>query len=95
MSVERRWSVRGFDWDEANEEHIARHGVTPGEAEEVFLRRMLVTRSRRGRYLVLGQSGAGRHLSVIVERRSGGLVRVVTVRDMSDAERRLYARKRK
>jgi hypothetical protein len=25
-----------FDWDEANEEHIARHAVTPEEAEEAF-----------------------------------------------------------
>jgi uncharacterized DUF497 family protein len=25
-----------FDWDEANEEHIALHGVTPEEAEEAL-----------------------------------------------------------
>ena len=25
-----------FEWDEANEEHIARHGVTPEEAEEAL-----------------------------------------------------------
>jgi uncharacterized DUF497 family protein len=24
-----------FDWDEANLRHVARHGVTPEEAEEV------------------------------------------------------------
>jgi hypothetical protein len=26
-----------FDWDEANQDHLARHGVTPHEAEEVVL----------------------------------------------------------
>jgi hypothetical protein len=25
-----------FDWDESNTDHIARHGVTPVEAEEVI-----------------------------------------------------------
>jgi hypothetical protein len=25
-----------FDWDDANEEHLARHGVTPEEAEEAL-----------------------------------------------------------
>ena len=25
-----------FDWDEANESHIARHNVTPEEVEQVF-----------------------------------------------------------
>jgi hypothetical protein len=34
--MERRWGIGGFDWDDANEEHIAQHGVTPAEAEEVF-----------------------------------------------------------
>jgi len=27
------------DWDDANVEHIARHGITPEEAEEVLLDR--------------------------------------------------------
>jgi hypothetical protein len=31
---------REFDWDDANEEHVARHGVTPPEVEEVFLARV-------------------------------------------------------
>jgi hypothetical protein len=27
----------GFDWDRANIGHMARHGVTPAEAEQVML----------------------------------------------------------
>jgi len=26
-----------FEWDKANREHVARHGVTPEEAEEAIL----------------------------------------------------------
>ena len=29
----RSWEI--FDWDEANRKHLADHGVTPSEAEEV------------------------------------------------------------
>lgn len=92
--MERRWGVQDFEWDEDNEEHIARHGVEPAEVEEVFFFRFSVRRGRQGRYVVLGRSAAGRHLSVVVERKGGGLVRVVTARDMSPAERRLYARRK-
>jgi hypothetical protein len=93
--VERRWGVREFQWDEENEAHIARHGVTPPEVEEVFFGRIAVKRSHSGRYLVLGKSGAGRYLAVVIEKLGGGWARVVTARDMASAERRLYAKRRK
>lgn len=93
--MERRWGVRDFEWDDANEEHIARHGVTPAEVEEVFQGRIYVKRAGGGRYAVLGRTGTGRHLVVIVLRRGGGLVRVITARGMIEWERRLYGRRRK
>lgn len=93
--MERRWGVGGFDWDEENEDHIARHGVIPAEAEEVFRGRVYVKRSRRGRYFVLGRSAAGRYLALAVERFEGNVVRVVTARDMGTSERKLYLARRK
>jgi hypothetical protein len=69
--------------------------VEPAEAEEVFLGRLYVRRTRLGRYLVLGRAGTGRLLFVIVERKPGGVIRVVTARDMDASERRLYERRRK
>lgn len=92
--MERRWGIRDFEWDDDNEEHIARHGVTPAEVEEVFFFRFSVRRGRQGRYLVLGRSAEGRHLSVVIEKKGGGWVRVVTARDMSQVERRLYAKRK-
>ena len=93
--MERRWSVREFQWEDANEEHISRHGVTSAEVEEVFFSPIAVKRIHSGRYLVLGRSGAGRFLAVVIEKLGGGWARVVTARDMAPAERRLYARRRK
>jgi uncharacterized DUF497 family protein len=93
--MERRWGIGGFDWDDANEDHIARHGVTPPETEEVFRGRVYVKRSRGGRYFVLGRSGAGRYLALAVERYEGNVVRVLMARDMSQWERKLFLSRRK
>ena len=48
-----------FDWDEANRGHIAQHGVTPDEAEQVIANRPVDTKVQlRGgeeRYLQVGE----------------------------------------
>ena len=93
--MERRWNVRGFEWDGVNEEHVARHGVRPQEAEEIFLGRLHLMRGRRGRYVVFGRTGAGRGLLLVVTRRENGRVRVIKARDMTDRERRLLQRRGK
>lgn len=85
--------IEGFDWDKRNIDHIARHNVEPEEAEEVFFDKPLIRRSRDGRYIALGQSWAGRYLAVVFELRPGNIIRVITARSMTKAERRLYRRR--
>lgn len=50
-------------------------------------------RTRGGLYLVLGQTAGGRYLAVVLAPLGGGLWRVVSARDMNDAERRRYRRR--
>lgn len=81
--------IRELVWDEGNEAHIARHGVEPDEAEDVcFSPRSLSVRMRRGRYRVIGQTAAGRYLTVILDSEEAGTFYVVTSRDATDPERR-------
>ncbi|MFA0768985.1 MAG: hypothetical protein OXFUSZZB_002313 [Candidatus Fervidibacter sp.] len=80
-------------WDEENERHIARHGVSPEEVEEVCFGRRLVWRKGRRRYLVLGQTETGRYLAVFIDRLWGYCFRPVTARDMTVREKRLYRRR--
>ena len=80
--------VDDIDWDLASVEHIARHGVEPEEVEAVVYGRFGVTRSRSGTYRLIGQTGAGRWLTVILAPRGDGVFAVVTARDATDAERR-------
>jgi len=72
----------GFDWDEANITHIARHDVTPQEVEQAYTNDPLIvlaTLSRSGeeRVLCAGRTDAGRPLQFVYTIRRGR-VRVVT-----------------
>ncbi len=86
-----------FDWDDANLEHIARHGVEPGEAEEA-LTDPSATRAgtyrgpsgeRRGS--IVGKTEDGRVLFVVFTFRRGA-VRVVTARNADATEKSRYHR---
>ena len=86
----------GFDWDEANEVHILRHGVLPIEVEEAVSPKNVVLRARavkrEQRWKLFGKTFAGRYLVVVftVRRR---LFRTVTAYGMNASERRTYAPK--
>lgn len=88
----RSWRVRLFDWDDGNIDHIAEHGVEPGEAEEIFQGKLYVRRTA-GRYIVLGVTATGRALFTVLERHPGPVVRFITARDMNDKERKLFQRR--
>jgi uncharacterized DUF497 family protein len=70
-----------FDWNEANIAHIAEHGVTPQEAEEVITNSPLdIDYSERNgeiRIRQVGETAARRYLVVISTLRNGK-TRVVT-----------------
>ena len=86
--------IEGFQWDERNEEHLLkRHGVTPEEAEDVFYTDPYFRRGRDGTRYVYGQTEAGRYLFVVYLDLGGGIVRVISARDMKPRERRLYLRR--
>jgi len=61
--------------------------------EEVFAGDHKVRRTRQKRYIALGKTLDGRLAFVVFRRLSGGLVRVITARDMDANERRLFRRK--
>ncbi|MBI2919302.1 MAG: BrnT family toxin [Chloroflexi bacterium] len=83
-----------LDWDDRALHKIAAHRVSTAEvAEVVFGSRHLVVRVARSRYLVYGQSDAGRYLKVVLDKGEGRRFHPVTAYDMDEADRRLYHRK--
>ena len=94
--IDRLLRCRGFDWDEANAPKIwKKHKVSPIECEQVFFGLPLIAghdEKHSGvetRYYLLGQTDAGRRLFLVVTVREG-LLRVISARDMSRKERRIY-----
>jgi uncharacterized DUF497 family protein len=85
--------MSGFDWDDANRAHIARHGVSVAEAEEAACGETLdlASYSVDGelRFEDIGATLSGRVLKLITTDRNG-LVRVVTAFDAPIALKKLY-----
>jgi uncharacterized DUF497 family protein len=75
--------------------HIAGHGVTPAEVDEVVFnaatRWAVDNRNRRGRLVARGTTAAGRLLVVVCDSPTAGASSYpVTARPMSDRERRRF-----
>jgi uncharacterized protein len=91
-------AIHEFIWPGERVEHIARHGVTPEEVEEVCFGNPLVLRAKsKGKnplYYILGQTMAGRYLFCLVIRFPDGRGYPVTAREMKTKEKQRY-RKRK
>ena len=82
-----------FDWDEANANHIVRHGVKRDEVEAVIANDPMeldaVIRKGESRRLCIGKTDAGRVLTVVYTIRNKK-VRVVTAYPANRDQRRLY-----
>jgi uncharacterized DUF497 family protein len=82
-----------FDWDAANVEHIARHGVSSRECEEAYRNGPVVIehqrRRRERRRLCLGETNRGRLLTFVVADRRGK-IRFVTAFPMPPKQREIY-----
>ncbi|MFH1856217.1 MAG: BrnT family toxin [Candidatus Omnitrophota bacterium] len=86
----------GFQWDEANfEKNWLKHQVTASESEQIFFNQPLiiaddVTHSKdEERYYALGKTDEQRMLFVVFTIRRN-LIRVISARNMSKKERRIY-----
>ncbi|MBU1000797.1 BrnT family toxin [Patescibacteria group bacterium] len=86
-----------FNWDQANlEKNWRKHKVHYKEAEEVFLNKPLsirkdITHSQKeNRYAALGTTNNSRELYIVFTIRKGNTLRVISARNQSKKERRLY-----
>jgi len=85
-----------FEWDDGNIEHIARHGVSPDEVEDVaFDDEPWIRKGKKGTRYMLGYSVAGRYLFVVYVLPGKGIARVITAMDMDDKTKKRYRKRRK
>ncbi len=88
--------VEGFEWDQSNiEKNWEKHRVSYLECEEVFFNQPLLVQEDEihskyePRYYVLGRTNDGRHLFIVFTIRRNR-IRVISARNMSRRERRIY-----
>lgn len=84
-----------FDWDDSNIRHVARHGITSSEAEQVIqndpIDLQFQRRDEEDRIAQLGETDEGR---ILVSTWRRGLIRVVTAFPAKKPLRILYAAQR-
>lgn len=86
----------GFEWDKNNSEKIwIKHMVAPTECEQIFFNLPLVVAEtikhlgRENRFYALGRTDTDRKLFVVFTVRTNN-IRVISARDMSHKERKVY-----
>lgn len=90
--------VLSFDWDDGNDrKSLGKHGVSPAEAEQVFVDKRLVIADdvnhsqKEARYQALGVTAIGRLLHVTFTLRENQTkIRVISARDVNRKERPRY-----
>jgi uncharacterized protein len=89
----------GFEWDDGNFlKNWLLHRMTQGECEQVFFNEPLIVfddikhSQKEKRWFLLGKTDADRFLFIVFTVRKS-LIRIISARDMSKKERRIYNEK--
>ena len=88
---------RGFEWDKGNiDKNWIKHKVSPSECEQIFFYHPLVIQDDikhsniEKRFYALGKTDMKRFLFIAFTVRNN-LIRVISARDMSRKERRVFS----
>jgi len=88
--------IRSFDWDQKNESHITKHGVSAFEVEEAILfDKPFYMKGKEGKYIAYALTDEGRYLLIVFITKHSGNIRVITARDMTPTEKHFYKKKRR
>ena len=71
---------------------VSKHNVLPEEVEQVFRNKHFVKRQKNV-LLAYGKSISGRYLFVVFQRKGANQLKLITARDMTKKERKLYRRR--
>ena len=96
LSVDQFKDIQGFDWDNGNlNKNLIKHNVTWQEAEAGFRNRPIIIledikhSDKETRYTLYGKTDEDRKITIIFTLRKN-YFRIVSARDQSKFERRLY-----
>jgi len=89
-------NVTGFQWDKGNlDKSYAKHGITPQEAEEIFLDENLLIledvkhSQNEERFTAIGKTTSAKLLFAAYTSRKEGL-RIISIRKANKKEKQIY-----
>ena len=85
--------IDDIEWTLERIDHIAEHGITPEEVEEVLSSTPVFKRGRGGVYEAWGQTESGRYLLVTFRYLGHNRAWPITARDMDGNEKRFSRKK--
>ena len=94
VTLYMQMKIISLEWNEDDVEHTACHGINPTEVEDVCFNPHIAVKGRFGRYVLYGQSSAGRFIKVILEKLYDHIFRPVTALDMTESEKHNYKLKK-
>jgi uncharacterized DUF497 family protein len=80
--------IKRLQWDKRNILHIACHGITVKDVEDVCSCKH-IARKTKDRHLIYGETEAGKPIFIALEK-TGDSFRPITARDMSESEKKIY-----
>ena len=93
--------IEGFIWlSDIIDKLESKHGVTRVEVENLFTQKPLFSKIQRGKikgenlYRVLGQTESGRYIVAFFIYKTTRQALIISARDITDRERKYYARKK-
>jgi len=86
--------IISLEWNDDNIEHVALHGINSAEVEDVCFNSHIAVKGRFGRYILYGQSSAGRFIKLILAKLYDHIFRCVTAYDMIESEKHKYKLKK-
>ncbi|GAB6269685.1 MAG: BrnT family toxin [Smithella sp.] len=96
MDMNKLLKATGFEWNDGNiDKNWIKHGVSPAECEQMFFNQPLVVAdddihsAREDRFYALGRTDGNRLLFAVFTIRKN-MIRVISARDMSAKERKVY-----
>lgn len=90
-------TVKGINlvWDEWNREHIKKHKISEVEVNQAFKAKEVVLESYKSRLITVGRTKKGRLLTIVLSFEKQKNAYMVSARDSSKKERKIYNDKNK
>ena len=89
--IKKKCVIKNLIWDDGNVAHIAKHDISPSEVEETLEINRVEWEAYKERIFIVGQTKAGRMLTVILEPKEGaGICKPITAYDVSKTSIRAY-----